>query len=148
MDIVSTAFPVPDEFEAEMGTVNVPLADGLPEIAPLLLFKLSPFGSPEAEKSVGELFAEILYTNGVPATPEAPAELEITGASVVEGLMIDIVSVAVPTFPDDVVMETGTWYVPGTVGVPLITPVEAFTLKPDGRFWAPKVPTEVELKSV
>ncbi len=39
---MSTAFPVPDEFEAEMGTVNVPLADGLPEIAPLLLFKLSP----------------------------------------------------------------------------------------------------------
>ena len=53
------AEPVPAEFDAEMVTVDVPAALGVPEINPVEVFTLKPAGKPVALKDVGVLLAMI-----------------------------------------------------------------------------------------
>ena len=43
------ALPVPEELVAVTVTVEVPAADGVPEINPVLVFTESPLGNPVAE---------------------------------------------------------------------------------------------------
>jgi hypothetical protein len=57
--IVKVAGPVPAEFDAERLTVEVPAADGVPDINPVDVFTVSPAGSPVAPKDVGLLLAVI-----------------------------------------------------------------------------------------
>ena len=53
------ADPVPEPFVAEISTLDVPAAVGVPEMAPLLVLTLSPVGRPVAPKDVGLLEAVI-----------------------------------------------------------------------------------------
>ena len=46
---VTVALPVPEELVALRVTVEVPAADGVPEIKPVLVFTDSPLGKPVAE---------------------------------------------------------------------------------------------------
>jgi hypothetical protein len=45
---VRVALPVPEELKALRVTVEVPAADGVPEINPVLVFTESPLGKPVA----------------------------------------------------------------------------------------------------
>jgi hypothetical protein len=56
---VTVALPVPEELVALRVTVEVPTAEGMPEINPVLVFTESPLGSPVAAKLVGLLLAVI-----------------------------------------------------------------------------------------
>jgi hypothetical protein len=56
---VTGALPVPEELVAPRVTVEVPAADGVPEISPVLVFTESPPGKPVAAKLVGLLLAVI-----------------------------------------------------------------------------------------
>ena len=56
---VSVAVPVPPAFVALSVTDEVPVAVGVPEIRPLVVFTVRPAGSPVALKLVGELVAVI-----------------------------------------------------------------------------------------
>ena len=47
--IVSVAVPVPPAFVAPRLTVEVPVAVGVPEITPVVVFTVSPVGKPVAE---------------------------------------------------------------------------------------------------
>jgi hypothetical protein len=47
------AVPVPEPFVAEIDTLDVPAAVGAPEIAPVLVLRLSPAGKPVAPNEVG-----------------------------------------------------------------------------------------------
>ncbi len=68
----------------------------------------------------------------MPTVPVAVAALDITGA---DGFIV-IVNVFVPAPPAFVALSV-TLEVPVVVGVPLITPVDVFTLKPAGKPVAP-----------
>ena len=46
---VALALPVPEELVALRVTVEVPAAEGVPEIKPVLVFTDSPLGKPVAE---------------------------------------------------------------------------------------------------
>ena len=56
---VKVALPVPPALVALMVTVYVPAVVGVPEINPVLVFTVSPPGSPVALKLVGLLVAVI-----------------------------------------------------------------------------------------
>jgi hypothetical protein len=56
---VRVALPVPEELEALRVIVEVPAAEGVPEINPVLAFTESPVGKPVAVKLVGLLLAVI-----------------------------------------------------------------------------------------
>ena len=55
--IDNVAMPVPLVFVAEIVTLVVPAAVGVPEIAPVVVFNVRPGGSPAAPKLVGLLVA-------------------------------------------------------------------------------------------
>ena len=57
--MVSVAEPAPPALVALIVTVEVPAAVGVPVIAPVYVFTLSPEGSPVAPKLVGLLLAVI-----------------------------------------------------------------------------------------
>jgi hypothetical protein len=54
---VSVFVPVPPAFVALNVTVEVPVAVGVPEMTPVLVFTPKPLGNPVAPKLVGELLA-------------------------------------------------------------------------------------------
>jgi len=56
---VSVVLPVPSLFVALTVTVEVPAAEGVPEIKPELVFTVRPAGKPVALKLVGEFVAVI-----------------------------------------------------------------------------------------
>ncbi len=58
--IVSVVVPVPPGFAAPMVTEEVPVAVGVPVIAPVVVLTESPVGSPVAEKLVGLYVAVIV----------------------------------------------------------------------------------------
>ena len=70
--------------------------------------------------------------NASPVVPVTVVALEITGA----GGLIVITKLPVPV-PPALTALNETVKVPLTVGVPLITPVDALILKPDGKPVAP-----------
>jgi hypothetical protein len=55
--MVRTALPVPAAFVAEIGTAKVPVALTIPEMTPVVGFKLKPAGRLVAEKLAGPLDA-------------------------------------------------------------------------------------------
>ncbi len=55
----SAAVPVPPAFVALSPTENFPLAVGVPEMSPEVVFTLNPAGSPVAAKLAGVLLAAI-----------------------------------------------------------------------------------------
>jgi hypothetical protein len=55
----SVAVVVPPAFVAPIVTLEVPVAVGVPLIAPVLVLTLKPAGNPVALKLVGELLAVI-----------------------------------------------------------------------------------------
>ena len=57
---VTTRLPVPVALVADTVTEVDPTVVGVPEITPVLTFKVSPAGSPGALKPVGELVAVIV----------------------------------------------------------------------------------------
>ena len=57
--IVIAWVPVPAAFVALNETLNVPVAPGVPVMAPVAVFTLRPAGKPLALKLVGELLAVI-----------------------------------------------------------------------------------------
>jgi len=57
--MTSVALPVPPALVALMETQYVPAVVGVPEINPVLVFTVSPAGSPVALKLVGLLVAVI-----------------------------------------------------------------------------------------
>lgn len=133
MSMVRVAFVVPPEFVAEIATVAVPAAVGVPLIAPLAASTLKPAGSPVAVKFVGELLALSVWLNGAPTIPRAAAALEITGGSGAVGFATVMVSVAFAV-PPEFIAEIGTLKTPATVGVPEIVPLTVFKVRPAGRF--------------
>ena len=76
-----TAVLVPPALVAVRLTVNVPAAVGVPVIAPVLVFRLRPLGSPLAAYDVGLLLATTWYEKAVPTTPVALVALVIAGAT-------------------------------------------------------------------
>jgi hypothetical protein len=58
--IVRVVEPVPPALVALILTLEVPVAEGVPVIAPVDVFTLSPEGSPVAPKLVGLLLAVIV----------------------------------------------------------------------------------------
>ena len=82
----SVALPVPPALVALMVTLILfPLIVGVPVIAPVLVFTLSPEGNPVALKLVGLLVAVMVYENATPCLPLAVRELLMTG---VAGLIV------------------------------------------------------------
>jgi len=56
---VTVPVPVPAELMAEIVTVDVPAAEGVPEINPVEVLTVSPAGNPVALNEVGLLLAAI-----------------------------------------------------------------------------------------
>lgn len=59
MMIFNVPLAVPPDVFAEIVTVNVPAAAGVPEMMPVEEFKVSPAGMPDAEYELGERVAVI-----------------------------------------------------------------------------------------
>ena len=76
----NVAVPVPPPLVALMDTLELPAADGVPEIRPFDVFTDNPAGSPVALKLVGLLEAATWYENAEPRLPEAESALVMTGA--------------------------------------------------------------------
>ena len=134
IEMFRVAVPVPLVLVAVMVTAVEPRLVGVPLITPVVVFRLKPAGNPVAPKLVGVLVAVIVYENDTSITPLAPVALVMTGSA---DPMVRL-SDAVP-LPALFVAVSVTVEVPAVVGVPLMTPVAVFTLKPAGSPLAPKL---------
>jgi len=96
-DIVE-AGPVPDPFVPVTLTLNVPAAVGVPEITPVVVFKVNPVGNvPLAiAKLVGELVAIIVYEENAEFT------VPVNDAGVITGvvLTVEIATSSIVIFDD------------------------------------------------
>ena len=127
----SVALPVPPALVALMVTLILfPLIVGVPVIAPVLVFTLSPEGNPVALKLVGLLVAVMVYENATPCLPLAVRELLMTG---VAGLIV-IARFWAALVPLAFVAVMLPLYVagpgPAAVGVPENNPVVALKFTP------------------
>jgi hypothetical protein len=111
--------------------LNVPVAVGVPEITPVPLFKERPAGN--APTVTDQL-------NGV-VPPLAASVWLYAAVSVAPGRLVVVTTGAALTTIDNAcssntpfasVTRTVKFEVPATVGVPLITPVPLFRLRPAG----------------
>ena len=78
---------MPPAFVALTVTLKFPFVVGVPDIAPVLVFTVSPEGNPLAPKLVGLLLAVMVYGNATPCLPLAVRELVMTG---VAGLIVTV----------------------------------------------------------
>jgi hypothetical protein len=119
--------------------VNEPLAVGVPVIAPVLVFSVSPAGNPAAIQDVAGLFCASssagVAENAVPTAPEKLCPLVIIGDP---AEMVKIKSSV--SLPDDTTIGNPSLPVavmeavkdPAVVGVPVIAPVDALIEIPAG----------------
>ena len=126
--------PVPDPLAAERFTAKVPDAVGVPLITPEVVLMLKPAGKPVAVKLVGLFVAVIETLYAEFCVPAGNDVLLITGTAATGFTWSVSGFVPVPTL---FVAESITVKDPDAVGVPLITPVVVFTLKPAGSPVAP-----------
>jgi hypothetical protein len=75
--------------DAPIVTVNVPAAVGVPLMTPVLAFRESPDGRPEAVKLVGKFVAVIEYEKAEPTVADSLFALVIDGASGSSGTVIE-----------------------------------------------------------
>jgi hypothetical protein len=61
-------------------TRKVPSSCEVPEITPVVVFRVNPLGNPPAANRVGNPEAVIVYVNGLPESPATDKSLLITGA--------------------------------------------------------------------
>ena len=97
---------------------------------PFVELTLNPGVKLDALKLVGVLLPVMVYVNGTPIWARAILPLVTEGATAAAAIVI--VSVFV-LFPPAFVAVNVTVMLPAVVGVPLITPVVAFTINPAGR---------------
>jgi hypothetical protein len=115
-----------------METLLVPPADGVPLIAPVLGFRVSPPGSPVADHVYGPCppAAANVPAYGTPATPLDRAVVVTVRALLMVSVRLLVADARVGLVESWTVNTTVL--VPAAVGVPVIAPVEAFTLSPTG----------------
>ena len=131
------AVPVPMAFVALSATDVVPAVVGVPEILPVVAFRLSPAGSGLAVKLVGELEAVIITLNGVPVVPAMASGLFVmTGAlppppppPAAATVMVRVVAGELTPVPFVAVIPV-TLMVPAVRGVPVMAPVEVLKARP------------------
>ena len=130
---VSVFVPVPAALMALSVMDKTPFACGVPEITPVISFKVRVAGSGApptrvARKDKGLLLAVIVYENKLFTVAVATSELLITE---IKSGIIERVKLEVPDPPAFEAVMT-TLKLPSTVGVPDITPVAIFKLNPAG----------------
>ena len=118
---------VPPPPVAVKEAVNEPLAVGVPVIAPVLVFSVSPAGSPVAVHDVaGRSSASSRAGVAVNATPTLPVKL--CPAVIIGGFLpIEITAVSVPVPPGPVAVSVIV-VLPLSCGVPVIAPVAVFSV--------------------
>ena len=129
--------PVPPAFVAVREIAKVPTCMGAPEIRPVAVSTVRPFGRPLAAKLVGSFVAVIWKTNELSLVAVAVEALVITGG---DGLIVRV-NVALPVPPLLVALMV-TEKVPEFVGTPEITPLLGSRDRPSG---SPLAPNEVGL---
>jgi len=125
---------VPPAFVALTVTLKFPFVVGVPDIAPVPVFTVSPEGNPLAPKLVGLLLAVMVYGNATPCLPLAVRELVMTG---VAGLIVTV-SALVPVPPAFVAVMLPL-NGPAVVGVPENAPVALLKLTPGIDTGVPKL---------
>jgi len=130
MTMLSALVTFPAEFVALTVKLYVLAAVGVPVIAPVAEFKLKPVGNvPLATAHVIGVVPVALsvWLYALFTVPSGSVAVVIVG-----GAAITILRELVP-FPAELVALTEKVNAPIVVGVPDITPVEAFRLKPAGK---------------
>ena len=119
--------PVPPALLALMLTLVVPVALGVPVMAPLLVLTLRPAGNPLALKLVGVLLAAIVQLKAEPLVPVAVSALVIDG-----GVGKTVMTNVAEPVPPALIALMLALVVPVAVGVPVMAPLLVFTFKPEG----------------
>ena len=138
--LVGAATPVPDWVNPMTTCVLSAVTPGVPEMMPVSASRLRPTGSGEAVQVPVTLPTVVSWNEyGVPRSPGVSAVVAISGAA---GLLTVSVSALlalrlVLVWVNPIV----TGVVPAVVGVPEMTPVSAFRLRPFGSAEAVQVPT-------
>ena len=119
----------PAEFVALALKLNVPIAVGVPEIAPVVAFRFKPLGS--VPLAIDQVIGIVPVTPSIwlydwPTIPPGRVRVVIIGISVITILKLLVV------FPEELVALIVKLNVPSTVGVPEIAPVAPFIFKPVG----------------
>jgi hypothetical protein len=119
----------PEAFVALTVNLDVPIAVGVPDITPVVSFKLRPAGSvpPDIDQVIGVVpVAVSVWLYDCPVMPPGRDSVVTVGISVMTILRFIVV------FPAAFVAMTVKLNVPVSVGVPVIPPFDAFKLKPVG----------------
>lgn len=128
--IPKVAVPVPEPLLAYSATFVVPIAVGVPVMAPVEELKVKPAGSVLTLKLVGDWVAAIVKVNGEPTLPAAVSGvLVMTGEEPAEATVMARVALPVPKL---FVAPSVTFVVPIVVGAPVMAPVEVLKLRPAG----------------
>ena len=131
--IVRTFVVVPATFVAITENPNVASIVGVPEITPVVEFKFKPSGSLPLpiDQVIGVVpLALRVWLYDVPIIP--PGKLGVVIIGTPDALLITMLK-SFASFPALFVALTLKLYVPVIVGVPEISPEEAFKSKPGGR---------------
>ena len=129
MTMLRVFVPFPAEFVALTEKLNVPIVVGVPEMTPVVSFKLRPAGSVrlEIDQVIGiEPVASSVWLYDCPTMPPGRAVVVTAGICVMTMLMFLVVF---PTEFIDLIVKPN---VPIVVGIPVIAPVVSFKFRPVG----------------